>query len=123
MLGFAWWLVGFQVSRCAKVFLAGRNLFSLFLVGSVGNVSAVFVAVVSHGMGTKPAGVRGFRICPPDGVWALRMQFASIYTVYTLAFNSRGRIDNWGFLTTVRMAMAAASPGSTTETTSLVRRV
>ena len=47
-------------------FLAGGNLFSFFLVGSVGNVSAGFVAAVSHGLGTQPAGVRAFRMRSPS---------------------------------------------------------
>ena len=41
-LSLAWWLVGFQVLRCAKVCLAWGNLFSLFLVVSKSNVSAFF---------------------------------------------------------------------------------
>ena len=41
-LSLAWWLASFQVLRCAKVCLAWGNLFSLFLVGSKSNVSAVF---------------------------------------------------------------------------------
>ena len=47
-------------------FLAGGNLFSFFFVGSVGHVSAVFVAAVSHGLGTQPAGVRAFRMRSPS---------------------------------------------------------
>ena len=41
-LSLAWWLAGFQVLRCAKVCLAWGDFFSLFLVGSKRNVSAVF---------------------------------------------------------------------------------
>ena len=41
-LSLAWWLAGFQVLRCAKVCLAWGDFFSLFLVGSKSNVSAVF---------------------------------------------------------------------------------
>ena len=41
-----------------KAFEAGD---SSFLVRSVGNVSAVFPAAVSHGLGTNPAAVRVFR--------------------------------------------------------------
>ena len=40
--GFAWWLADFQGFPCAKFFLAGGNLCSLFFTGSVGDVSAVF---------------------------------------------------------------------------------
>ena len=71
MLGFAWWLAGFQVFCGAKVFLAGsiffflfngfRRPFSFFLVGSVGDVSRVLLACVLHALGTNPAAVRGFR--------------------------------------------------------------
>ena len=61
-LSLAWWLAGFQVLRCAKVCLAWGDFFSLFLVGSKSNVSAVFwlrfrmvwalfLAAVSHGLG------------------------------------------------------------------------
>ena len=41
-LSLAWWLAGFQVLRCAKVCLAWGDFFSLFLVGSTRDVSAVF---------------------------------------------------------------------------------
>ena len=41
-LSLAWWLAGFQVLRCAKVCFAWGDFFSLFLVGSKSNVSAVF---------------------------------------------------------------------------------
>ena len=61
-LSLAWWLAGFQVLRCVKVCLAWGDFFSLFLVGSKSNVSAVFwlrfrmvwalfLAAVSHGLG------------------------------------------------------------------------
>ena len=41
-LGFAWWLAGFQVVRCAKVFLARGNLFSVFLQASKSYVAQKF---------------------------------------------------------------------------------
>ena len=63
-LGFAWWLAGLQVFRCTKVNVAEGNSFSFLLVGSVGNVSAVFVVAVSHGLGTNPAAVLLFRNAP-----------------------------------------------------------
>ena len=50
-----------------EVFLAmsqglhGGYLFSFLLVGSVGDVSRVFLACVLHALGTNPAAVRGFR--------------------------------------------------------------
>ena len=90
-LSLAWWLAGFQVLvlRCGKVCLAWGNLFSLFLVGSKSNVSAVFwlrfrmvwalflfflmgsKSDVSaffrlrfgNGLGAKPAGVLPFALC------------------------------------------------------------
>ena len=70
-----------QISRCfrgasrrahlaiVEVFLAMSEgleaifflSFSFFLVGSVGDVSRVFLACVLHALGTNPAAVRGFR--------------------------------------------------------------
>ena len=40
-------------------------LLSLSVVRSKGDVSRVFLATVSHGIGTKPAGVLLFRMCSP----------------------------------------------------------
>ena len=68
-LGFAWWLAGLQVFRCTKVNVAEGNSFSFLLVGSVGNVSAVFVVAVSHGLGTNPAAVLLFRQRSPSTFW------------------------------------------------------
>ena len=68
-LGFAWWLAGLQVFRCTKVNVAEGNSFSFLLVGSVGNVSAVFVVAVSHGLGTNPAAVLLFRKRSPSTFW------------------------------------------------------
>ena len=68
-LGFAWWLAGLQVFRCTKVNVAKGNSFSFLLVGSVGNVSAVFVVAVSHGLGTNPAAVLLFRKRSPSTFW------------------------------------------------------
>ena len=41
----------------AKAFLPGGHLFSFLLVGSVGDVSRVFLACVSQAFGTNPAAV------------------------------------------------------------------
>ena len=49
--------------------VAEGNSFSFLLVGSVGNVSAVFVVAVSHGLGTNPAAVLLFRKRSPSTFW------------------------------------------------------
>ena len=63
----ALWAICRLLEACAKVFakvfLAGANLFLsfFFLMGFVSDVSRVFVAAVSHGLGPNLAAVRGFR--------------------------------------------------------------
>ena len=56
-----WMLLECLRSASPKAFEAGD---CSFLVRSVGNVSAVFRAAVSHGLGTNPAAVRVFRKRP-----------------------------------------------------------
>ena len=59
----ALWAICRLLEACAKVFLAGANLFLsfFFLMGFVSDVSRVFVVAVSHGLGPNLAAVRGFR--------------------------------------------------------------
>ena len=54
--------------RCFESFCG--VLLSLSVVRFKGNVSRVFLATVSHGIGTKPAGVLFFRICSAGCVTA-----------------------------------------------------
>ena len=56
--GFASWLASFDHFVAARVFLLETS----FLGRSIGNVRAVFAAVVLNGLDTKPAGVRGFHV-------------------------------------------------------------
>ena len=52
---------GYSRSVSCDVARPGGYLFSFLLVGSVGDVSRVFLACVLHALGTNPAAVRGFR--------------------------------------------------------------
>ena len=91
-MGFVWWLAGFQVLRCAKVFALleatfffvftrfqkqrfgiflaavshGLGTISLFLVGSKSDVLAFFRLRFRNGLGIKPAGVLLFRMRVPS---------------------------------------------------------
>ena len=93
-MGFVWWLAGFQALRCAKVYLAWGNLFSLFLFifsRFQKQRFGIFLAAVSHGLG------------PFSWVWPGGLQASKSYVAQRFALRFRMAwarfvivVERWG---------------------------